>query len=47
MLCEGRFALFLAGEPYKAGIKAQGCGKVRQAAFLIALDEDGEEDAEG
>ena len=42
MLCEGRFALFLAGEPYKTGIKAQGCGKVKQAAFLIALDEDGD-----
>ncbi len=43
MLCEGRFVLFLAGEPYKAGIKAQGCGKVKQAQFLVALDEDGEE----
>ena len=46
MLCEGRFALFLAGEPYKAGIKAQGCGKVKQAAFLIALEEGGGDDAE-
>ena len=26
MLCEGRFALYLAGEPYKSGLKAQGCG---------------------
>ena len=23
MLCEGRFALYLAGEPYKSGLKAQ------------------------
>ena len=47
MLCEGRFALFLAGEPYKTGIKAQGCGKVRQAAFRIALDEGGAEQDAG
>ena len=40
MLSEGRFALFLAGEPYKAGIKAQGCGKIKQAVFLIALEEE-------
>ena len=40
MLCEGRFALFLVGEPHKTGIKAQGCGKVKQAAFLIELDEE-------
>ena len=46
MLCEGRFALFLAGEPYKAGIKAQGCGKVKQAAFLIALDDGADGQAE-
>lgn len=44
MLSEGRFALFLAGEPYKVGIKAQGCGKIKQAVFLIGLDE--EEDGE-
>ena len=24
MLCEGRFALYLAGEPYKSGLKAKG-----------------------
>ena len=29
MLCEGRFALYLAGEPYKSGLKAQGCGKLK------------------
>lgn len=47
MLCEGRFALFLAGESHKTGLKAQGCGKVKQAVFLIALDEEEEtEDAE-
>lgn len=40
MLSEGRFVLFLAGEPCKTGIKAQGCGKVKQAVFLIALEED-------
>ena len=45
MLSEGRFALFLAGEPYKVGIKAQGCGKIKQAVFLIALEE--EEDGAG
>ncbi len=44
MLCEGRFALFLAGEPHKVGLKAQGCGKVRQALFLIALEEDPEDE---
>lgn len=46
MLCEGRFALFLAGEAHKTGLKAQGCGKVKQAVFLIALDEDEEEETE-
>ena len=30
MLCEGRFALYLAGEPYKSGLKAQGCGKLKK-----------------
>ena len=40
MLCEGRFALYLAGEPYKSGLKAQGCGKLKKAVFRIALDED-------
>ena len=34
MLCEGRFALYLAGEPYKSGLKAQGCGSLR---LLCAL----------
>ena len=43
MLCEGRFALFLAGEPYKSGLKAQGCGKLKKAVFSIELDEDAEE----
>ena len=33
MLCEGRFALYLAGEPYKSGLKAQGCGKLKKAVF--------------
>ena len=40
MLCEGRFALYLAGEPYKSGLKAQGCGKLKKAVFSIELDED-------
>ena len=31
MLCEGRFALYLAGEPYKSGLKAQGCGKLKKS----------------
>ena len=43
MLCEGRFALYLAGEPYKSGLKAQGCGKLKKAVFTIELDEDAEE----
>ena len=46
MLCEGRFALYLAGEPYKSGLKAQGCGKLKKAVFSIELDEDEEEAAE-
>ena len=46
MLCEGRFALYLAGEPYKSGLKAQGCGKLKKAVFSIELDEDEEEDNE-
>ena len=47
MLCEGRFALFLAGEPYKSGLKAQGCGKLKKAVFSIELDADeADEDAE-
>ena len=46
MLCEGRFALYLAGEPYKSGLKAQGCGKLKKAVFRIALDPD-EDDEEG
>ena len=46
MLCEGRFALYLAGEPYKSGLKAQGCGKLKKAVFSIELDEDEEETAE-
>ena len=46
MLCEGRFALYLAGEPYKSGLKAQGCGKLKKAVFSIALDPD-EDDEEG
>ena len=43
MLCEGRFALYLAGEPYKSGLKAQGCSKLKKAVFSIELDEDAEE----
>ena len=46
MLCEGRFALYLAGEPYKSGLKAQGCGKLKKAVFSIELDEDEEEASE-
>ena len=46
MLCEGRFALYLAGEPYKSSLKAQGCGKLKKAVFSIELDEDEEEAAE-
>lgn len=44
MLCEGRFALFLAGETYRTGLKAQGCGKLKKAVFTIQLDEDPEEE---
>ena len=36
------FALYLAGEPYKSGLKAQGCGKLKKAVFSIELDEDEE-----
>ncbi len=43
MLCEGRFALYLAGEPYKSGLKAQGCGKLKKAVFSMELDEDAED----
>ena len=43
MLCEGRFALYLAGEPYKSGLKAQGCGKLKKAVFSIELDPDEDE----
>ena len=32
----------LAGEPYKSGLKAQGCGKLKKAVFSIELDEDEE-----
>ena len=35
-----------AGEPYKSGLKAQGCGKLKKAVFSIELDEDEEEAAE-
>ena len=47
MLCEGRFALYLAGEPYKSGLKAQGCGKLKKAVFSIALDPDEEDEEAG
>ena len=46
MLCEGRFALYLAGEPYKSGLKAQGCGKLKKAVFSMELDEDAEDTEE-
>ena len=46
MLCEGRFALYLAGEPYKSGLKAQGCGKLKKAVFRMELDADEEETEE-
>ena len=35
-----------AGEPYKSGLKAQGCGKLKKAVFSIALAPDDEEDGE-
>jgi len=46
MLCEGRFALYLAGEPYKSGLKAQGCGKLKKAVFTMELDPDEEDGTE-
>ena len=46
MLCEGRFALYLAGEPYKSGLKAQGCGKLKKAVFTMELDPDEEDETE-
>ena len=46
MLCEGRFVLYLAGEPYKSGLKAQGCGKLKKAVFSIELDPDEEDETE-
>ena len=46
MLCEGRFALYLAGEPYRSGLKAQGCCKLKKAVFSIELDADEEDGAE-
>ena len=39
-------ALYLAGEPYKSGLKAQGCGKLRKAVFSIELDPDEEDETE-
>ena len=45
LLCEGRFILYLAGEPYRSGIKAQGCGKLKKAVFLIELDPDDSDEA--
>ena len=45
-LCEGRFALYLAGEPYKSGLKAQGCGKLKKAVFTMELDPDEEDETE-
>ena len=38
--------LYLAGEPYKSGLKAQGCGKLKKAVFTIELDPDEEEPEE-
>ena len=38
----GALPLYLAGEPYKSGLKAQGCGKLKKAVFSIELDEDEE-----
>ena len=46
MLCEGRFALYLAGEPYKSGLKAQGCGKLKKAVFTMELDPDEEDETD-
>ena len=46
MLCEGRFALYLAGEPYKSGLKAQGCGKLKKSRVQHELDPDEEETEE-
>ena len=39
-------ALYLAGEPYKSGLKAQGCGKLKKAVFSIELDPDEEDETE-
>lgn len=36
MLCEGRFVLYLAGEPYKSGLKAQGCGKLKKPCSALS-----------
>lgn len=35
-----------AGEPYKSGLKAQGCGKLKKAVFSIELDPDEEDETE-
>ena len=38
--------LYLAGEPYKSGLKAQGCGKLKKAVFTMELDPDEEDETE-
>ena len=45
-MTQGRFALYLAGEPYKSGLKAQGCGKLKKAVFTMELDPDEEDETE-
>ena len=37
---------YLAGEPYKSGLKAQGCGKLKKAVFTMELDPDEEDETE-
>ena len=36
----------VGGEPYKSGLKAQGCGKLKKAVFSIELDPDEEDETE-
>ena len=42
----GGLPLYLAGEPYKSGLKAQGCGQLKKAVFSIELDPDEEDETE-
>ena len=45
MLCEGRFALYLAGEPYKSGLKPR-LRQAEKAVFTMELDPDEEDETE-